>query len=196
MSISKQQYFSYLSLKSPPRTSNISSEEIQNEISKAQNCMNHSIFIGNYTDAEKYSEKIDQLNFLLNKKRTNEIQYRHLIEKQNLLSNKYNDIENLNLLYDQKFEELQIRSQATLEELKTNQEKELQEFYNLYQNEILNFKPSSLFLKLQKEEEGLVKLRKFKEAEIVRKKKERQAENDFNKLNKNRENTFKCLEKI
>ena len=52
-----------------------------------------------------------------------------------------------------------------------------------------------MFLKLQKEEEGLVKLRKFKEAEIVRKKKEAQRKLDMNKSGKNKENTFRCLEK-
>ena len=52
-----------------------------------------------------------------------------------------------------------------------------------------------MFLKLQKEEEGLVKLRKFKEAEIIRKKKETQRKIDISKSGKNKETTFKCLEK-
>ena len=107
----------------------------------------------------------------------------------------YSDINNLNFAWSQKFEELQARSQAAFEELKKNQELEYKKLFSQYQENVENVKPSSMFLKLQKEEEGLVKLRKFKEAEVVRKKKEAQRKLDMKKSGKNKENTFRCLEK-
>ena len=60
---------------------------------------------------------------------------------------------------------------------------------------IINIRPSAAFLKYQKEEEGLVKLKKFKEAEVIRKKKEEQRKKDMNKIGKNKENSMKMLEK-
>ena len=50
-------------------------------------------------------------------------------------------------------------------------------------------------MKLQKEEDGLVKLRKFKEAEFIRKKKEEQRKLDMNKNGKNKEKSFTLMEK-
>jgi hypothetical protein len=61
-------------------------------------------------------------------------------------------------------------------------------------NKLLNVKPSSLFLKLQKEEEGLVKLRKYREAEFVHRRKEEQRKKDINRSGKNKEKSLKFLE--
>ena len=191
----KQKKFSYKSLKEPLKEEKMSSTELQSEIDKAQKSMDKFISLGNYTNAEKLSDRIEMLKKLLKIQKSKETKNRHKIEKENLNSDKENDIENLNLLWDQKFEELQTRSQVALEELKKHQENELQELYSQYQNEVLEFKPSSTYLKLQKEEEGLVKLKKFKEAQIIRKQKENQALIDSNKIGQNRENTFRCLEK-
>ena len=117
------------------------------------------------------------------------------MEKENLQIDQFSDINNLNFLWEKKFEELQSRSQAALDELKKNQEMEYQNLFSQYQEDSGHIKPSSMFLKLQKEEEGLVKLRKFKEAEVVRKRKEDQRKKDINKSGKNKEITFRCLEK-
>ena len=128
-------------------------------------------------------------------KKSKEIKKRHNAEKENLKVDQFSDINNLNYLWEKKFEELQSRSQAALDELKKNQETEYQKLFSEYQEDPADIKPSSMFLKLQKEEEGLVKLRKFKEAEVVRKRKEDQRKKDINKSSKNKEATFRCLEK-
>lgn len=173
----------------------MSSTQIQEEINKNQKLMDNFISKSKYPDAEKCNEKIEALKKVLKQKKTREINQRHNTEKENLKIDEYSDINNLNFAWSQKFEELQARSQAAFEELKKNQELEYKKLFSQYQENVENVKPSSMFLKLQKEEEGLVKLRKFKEAEVVRKKKEAQRKLDMNKSGKNKENTFKCLEK-
>ena len=173
----------------------MSSTQIQEEINKNKKLMDDFISNYKYPEAEKCNEKIEALKKILKQKKSKEINQRHKAEKENLKIDEYSDINNLNDLWTKKFEELQSRSQQALEELKKNQEQEYQKLFSQYQEDPANVKPSSIFLKLQKEEEGLVKLRKFKEAEIIRKKKEAQRQIDINKSGKNKENTFRCLEK-
>ena len=173
----------------------MSSTQIQEEINKNKKLMDDFISNYKYPEAEKCNEKIEALKKILKQKKSKEINQRHKAEKENLKIDEYSDISNLNDLWTKKFEELQSRSQQALEELKKNQEQEYQKLFSQYQEDPANVKPSSIFLKLQKEEEGLVKLRKFKEAEIIRKKKEAQRQIDINKSGKNKENTFRCLEK-
>ena len=96
---------------------------------------------------------------------------------------------------EQRFEELQSKSKSALEELRKHQEEELQQLLLQYKQSSNEVKPSSNYLKLKKEEEGLVKLRKFKEAEIVIKKKEEQRKIDESKTGKNKEITYKNYEK-
>ena len=173
----------------------MNSSQIQAEINKNQKEMNDFISKCKYPEAEKCNDKIEILKKILKQKKAKEINQRHTTEKENLKLDEFSDINNLNYLWTQKFEELQARSQVALDELKKNQEAEYQKLFSQYQEDQGDVKPSSMFLKLQKEEEGLVKLRKFKEAEVVRKKKEAQRKNDINKSGKNKEATFRCLEK-
>ena len=173
----------------------MSSAQVQEEIKKNQKLMDDFISQCKYPEAEKCNEKIESLKIILKQKKSKEINKRHNAEKENLKIDQYSDINNLNFSWEKKFEELQTRSQAALDELKKSQEIEYQKLFSQYQEDTNDIKPSSMFLKLQKEEEGLVKLRKFKEAEIVRKKKEAQRKLDINKTGKNKETTFRCLEK-
>lgn len=173
----------------------MTSNQVQEEITKNQKLMNDFISHNKYPEAEKCNEKIECLKKILKQKNIKETNQRHSAEKENLKIDELSDVNNLNFLWSKKFEELQSRSQAALDELKKNQESEYQKLLSQYQEEQGNVKPSSMFLKLQKEEEGLVKLKKFKEAEIIRKKKEAQRKEDINKNGKNKENTFRCLEK-
>ena len=57
----------------------------------------------------------------------------------------------------------------------------------------MNLRPSRAFLDLQKEEEGLARLKKFKEAEYIKKQKEAQIKKDMAKTGKDREETMKML---
>jgi hypothetical protein len=173
----------------------MTSNQVQEEITKNQKLMNDFISRSKYPEAENCNEKIEALKKVLKQKKIKETNQRHNAEKENLKIDEYSDVNNLNFLWSKKFEELQSRSQAALDELKKNQELEYQKLFSQYQEDQSDVKPSSMFLKLQKEEEGLVKLRKFKEAEIIRKKKEAQRKLDMNKSGKNKENTFRCLEK-
>ena len=176
-------------------TEKMSSTQVQEEIKKTQKLMEDFISQNKYPDAEKCNEKIEALKKIIKQKKSKEINKRHNTEKENLKIDQFSDVNNLNFLWEKKFEELQTRSQAALDELKKGQEAEYQKLFSQYQEDNGDIKPSSIFLKLQKEEEGLVKLRKFKEAEIVRKKKEAQRKLDINKNGKNKETTFRCLEK-
>ena len=173
----------------------MNSNQVQEEINKNQKLMDDFISQSKYPEAEKCSEKIDALKKILKQKKVKEINQRHNVEKENLKIDQFSDVNNLNFLWEKKFEELQARSQSALDELKKSQEMEYQKLFAQYQEDSGDIKPSSMFLKLQKEEEGLVKLRKFKEAEVVRKKKEAQRKLDISKSDKNKENTFKFLEK-
>ena len=172
----------------------MNSVQIEEIIKKEQDLMNNFISHYKYPDAEICDKKIVALKKILKQKKTKEINQRHTAEKEHLKIDEFSDINNLKFLWDKKFEELEARSRGALEELKKNQELEYQQLLSQKDEEV-KLQPSATFLKLQKEEEGLVKLRKFKEAEIVRKKKEEQKKNDMNKLGKNKETSLKMLEK-
>ena len=172
----------------------MNSSQIQEEISKEEKILNNFISHHKYPEAEKCDKKISALKNILKQKKIKEINQRHTAEKEHLKIDEFSDTNNLKFYYDKKLEELQAKSQATLEELKRNQEMEYQNFL-MQKNNNKNIRPSSYYLKYQKEEEGLVKLRKFKEAEFIRKRKEEQKKIDMNKMGKNKENSIKCMEK-
>ena len=172
----------------------MNSAQIEEEIKKETNLMNNFISHYKYPDAEICDKKIVALKKILKQKKTKEINQRHTAEKEHLKIDEFSDINNLKFLWDKKFEELEARSQAALDELKKNQDLEYQQLLSR-KEEGIKLQPSAALLRLQKEEEGLVKLRKFKEAEVVRKKKEAQIKNDMNKLGKNKETSLKMLEK-
>ena len=172
----------------------MNSSQVQEEIAKQEKILNNFISHYKYTEAETCDKKITALKKVLKQKKTKEIKKRHTAEKEHLKIDEFSDINNLNFYWDQKLQELQSRSQATFEELKRNQEIEYQQLLAKKDQET-NIHPSAKFLKLQKEEDGLVKLRKFKEAEFIRKKKEEQRKLDMNKNGKNKEKSFNLMEK-
>ena len=133
---------------------------------------------GKYSQAEICTKKIEQIKSALKQKQAKEISKRHYKEKKNLIQDKVSDIDNLSYLWDQRFQELQSKSQLALEELRRNQKDELQQLLSQYKQSSYDVRPSREYLSLQKEEEGLVKLRKFKEAEVIRKRKENQKKID------------------
>ena len=176
-------------------TNKMTSSQIQEEISKTEKLMQDYISKGKYPNAESCNEKIEYLKKILKEKKIKEVNKRHYNEKENLKQDQNIDINSLNELWDKKYQELQAKSQSALDELKKNQQEELKKFYNQYQESPNDVKPSATYLKLKKEEEGLVKLKKFKEAEVIRKKREAQMKIDSNKNGKNKESSFKNIEK-
>ena len=172
----------------------MNSSQIQEEISKEEKILNNLISHYKYPEAEVSDKKIAALKKVLKQKKAKEIKQRHTAEKEHLKIDEFADVNNLKFYWDKKFEELRTRSQAAFDELKRNQEMEYQQLIAQKEMET-NVKPSRDFLKYQKEEEGLVKLRKFKEAEVIRKKKEEQRKNDLKRTGKNKINSIKCLEK-
>ena len=168
--------------------------QIQDEIVKEEKILNNFLTNYKYTDAETCDKKITVLKKVLKKKKTTELKRRHTVEKEHLKIDEFSDMNNLKFFWDKKLEELKVRSLAALDELKKNQQMEYQQLMS-QRDKLINVKPSSLFLKLQKEEEGLVKLRKFREAQFVHRRKEEQRKKDINRSGKNQEKTFKFLEK-
>ena len=167
--------------------------QIQEEIAKEEKILNNFLTNYKYKDAETSDKKITVLKNTLKKKKTTELKRRHTVEKEHLKIDEFSDMNNLKYFWDQKIEEFKARSLAALNELKKNQEMEYQQLMS-QKNKLLNVKPSSLFLKLQKEEEGLVKLRKYREAEFVHRRKEEQRKKDINRSGKNKEKSLKFLE--
>ena len=172
----------------------MNSTQIQQEITKEEKLLNNFISHYKYHEAEICDKKISALKKILKRKKAKEINQRHTAEKEHLKIDEFSDINNLKFYWDKKFQELQSKSQAALEELRRNHEIEYQALISQKDMNI-NIRPSAAFLKYQKEEEGLVKLKKFKEAEVIRKKKEEQRKKDTNKIGKNKENSMKMLEK-
>ena len=172
----------------------MNSSQVQEEISKEEKILNNFILHYKYPDAEISDKKIAALKKVLKQKKTKEIKQRHTAEKEHLKIDEFSDINNLKFFWDNKFEDLRIRSQTAFDELKRNQEIEYQQLISQKEMET-NVRPSGAFLKYQKEEEGLVKLKKFKEAEFIRKKKEEQRKIDMNRTGRNKINSIKCLEK-
>ena len=161
--------------------------QVEAELKNAETQLQDLISKGKYPQAEICNKKIENLKAVLKRKKAKEISRRHYKEKKNLIQDKVSDVGNLSYLWDQRFEELQLKSKSILDELKNNQEKELQQLLSQYQQSSNDVKPSAIYLQLKKEEEGLVKLRKFKEAEVIRKKKEHQRKIDESKSERNKE---------
>ena len=149
---------------------------------------------GKYPQAEICNKKIEQLKSALKQKQAKEISKRHYKEKKNLIQDKVSDIDNLSYLWDQRFQELQSKSKLALEELRRNQKEELQNLLTQYKQTSSEVRPSPEYLSLKKEEEGLVKLRKFKEAEVIRKRKENQRKLDEKKLRQKHLNELQFLQ--
>ena len=164
--------------------------QIESEIKSTEKQLQDFISQGKYNQAEVCNTKIEHLKSVLRQRKTKEISKRHYTEKKNLIQDKVSDIDSLNYLWDQRFEELQTKSKSALEELRKNQEEELQQLLLQFQQSPNDVKPSAKYLKLKKEEEGLVKLRKFKEAEFVRKRKEEQRKIDEGKTGTNKEISY------
>ena len=164
--------------------------QIESEIKSTEKQLQDFISQGKYNQAEVCNTKIEHLKSVLRQRKTKEISKRHFTEKKNLIQDKVSDIDSLNYLWDQRFEELQTKSKSALEELRKNQEEELQQLLLQFQQSPNDVKPSAKYLKLKKEEEGLVKLRKFKEAEFVRKRKEEQRKIDEGKTGTNKEISY------
>ena len=164
--------------------------QIESEIKSTEKQLQDFISQGKYNQAEVCNTKIEHLKSVLRQRKTKEISKRHFTEKKNLIQDKVSDIDSLNYLWDQRFEELQTKSKSALEELRRNQEEELQQLLLQFQQSPNDVKPSAKYLKLKKEEEGLVKLRKFKEAEFVRKRKEEQRKIDEGKTGTNKEISY------
>ena len=168
----------------------MSTPQIESEIKSTEKQLQDFISQGKYNQAEICNTKIEHLKSVLRQRKTKEISKRHFTEKKNLIQDKVSDIDSLNYLWDQRFEELQTKSKSALEELRKNQEEELQQLLLQFQQSPNDVKPSAKYLKLKKEEEGLVKLRKFKEAEFVRKRKEEQRKIDEGKTGTNKEISY------
>ena len=164
--------------------------QIESEINNTEKQLQDFISQGKYNQAEICNTKIEHLKSVLRQRKTKEISKRHFTEKKNLIQDKVSDIDSLNYLWEQRFEELQTKSKSALEELRKNQEEELQQLLLQFQQSPNDVKPSSKYLRLKKEEEGLVKLRKFKEAEFVRKRKEEQRKKDESKTGVNKEISY------
>ena len=164
--------------------------QIESEINNIEKQLQDFISQGKYNQAEICNTKIEHLKSVLRQRKTKEISKRHFTEKKNLIQDKVSDIDSLNYLWEQRFEELQTKSKSALEELRKNQEEELQQLLLQFQQSPNDVKPSSKYLRLKKEEEGLVKLRKFKEAEFVRKRKEEQRKIDESKTGVNKEISY------
>ena len=164
--------------------------QIESEINNTEKQLQDFISQGKYNQAEICNTKIEHLKSVLRQRKTKEISKRHFTEKKNLIQDKVSDIDSLNYLWEQRFEELQTKSKLALEELRKNQEEELQQLLLQFQQSPNDVKPSSKYLRLKKEEEGLVKLRKFKEAEFVRKRKEEQRKIDESKTGVNKEISY------
>ena len=164
--------------------------QIESEIKSTEKQLQDFISQGKYNQAEVCNTKIEHLKSVLRQRKTKEISKRHFTEKKNLIQDKVSDIDSLNYLWDQRFEELQTKSKSALEELRKKQEEELQQLLLQFQQSPNDVKPSAKYLKLKKEEEGLVKLRKFKEAEFVRKRKEEQRKIDEGKTGTNKEISY------
>ena len=137
--------------------------QLESEIKTKEKELQDFISKGKYPKAEICNKKIEYLKTVLKQKKTKEISRRHFKEKKNLIQDKVSDIDNLSYLWDQRFEELQAKSKIALDELRKTQEEELQQLLLQYQQSSNDVKPSSAYLSLKKEEEGLVKLRKTSE---------------------------------
>ena len=170
----------------------MNSTQIELEIIKEQKLLEYLTSNHKYSEAELCDKKIIALNKILKRKKIKEINHRHAAEKENLKIDEFSDLNNLKFYWDQKFEDLQSRSQKALDILRQNQELEYQTLISKKYMR-MNLRPSRAFLDLQKEEEGLARLKKFKEAEYIKKQKEAQIKKDMAKTGKDREETMKML---
>ena len=169
--------------------------QIESELEIEKKVYKDFISKGNYSQAEICNNKIENLKKLIKQEKEKELSRRHFTEKEILIQDKISDIDNLNSLWDRRFEEVQLKSKIAIEELRKMQKEELQKLLLEYQQSTIKLIPSARYLELKKEEEGLLRLKKFKEAAIIKKKKENQIKIDEAKIEKNNEIKFKNYEK-
>ena len=179
----------------PKPQKKIDISQIESELEKEKKAYKDFISKGNYSQAEICNNKIEDLKKLIKQEKEKELSRRHFTEKEILIQDKISDIDNLNSLWDHRFEEVQLKSKIAIEELRKMQKEELQKLLLEYQQGTIKLIPSARYLELKKEEEGLVRLKKFKEAAIIKKKKENQIKIDEAKIEKNNEIKFKNYEK-
>jgi hypothetical protein len=165
----------------------INESDYNSQLIEYEKLLNEYAENGQYEKAELCKEKIKDLKKLIKKKRKKDLEQRQNIENENLELNYKTEIEEFNRIWNERFKELEERTQKAGEEITERQNKEMNDLYNLLEekmNQDNKYRPSAEYIKLDNEEKQLVKFQKFNDASIIRKKKEKIKLKDIEKKKK------------
>ena len=146
---------------------------------------------GKYEQAELCKKKISNIQKLIKKKRKKDLEQRQSIENENLETSYKTEKEEFNKIWNEKFKELEERTQKAGEEINERHTKEMNDLYNLLEekmNQDNKYHPSAEYIKLDNEEKQLVKFQRFNDASNIRKKKEKIKLKDIEKKEKEKQN--------
>ena len=128
---------------------------------------------GKYEQAELCKKKISNIQKLIKKKRKKDLEQRQNIENENLELNYKTEIEEFNRIWNERFKELEERTQKEGEEITERQNKEMNDLYNLLEEKINQDNKYRQYIKLNNEEKQSVKFQKFNEDFNYKKKKKK-----------------------
>ncbi len=168
----------------------IADNDYYSQLLESERLLNEYAEKGDYKKAEIYKKKIKEIKMLIKKKRKKDLEKRQLIENENLETNYKTELDELNQFWNDKFKDLEERTQKAEEEIIERQNKEMNDLYNSLEQEMnqeTKYRPSAEYLKLENQEKQLVKLQRFNEASIVRKKKEQIKSKDIEKKEKEKQ---------
>lgn len=115
-----------------------------------------------YDEADSLKLKIDEIKKSLVKKKKKDLEYRHIIEMDNLEVSYKREVDALNESWNLKFSDWEERSKGAEENLNSKHKKEMEELYSFLEDNLpKNVKFSREYLELKNQEENLVKQQRY-----------------------------------
>ena len=163
-------------------------DDYESQITNLLEQINNYVSKGEYDKAEKLKKQIEILKKKSLTKNKKLIKSRQSKENENLENLYKTEIEKINDEWNEKFKDLDKRSKEAVKKLIKKHQNEMEDLYkNIEKNFPVKLRPSSEFLRLEKEEQQLVKFQRFNEANVIKKKKEKQKKIDIEKANKEKQ---------
>jgi hypothetical protein len=146
-----------------PRTLNINSEtDLEAYITELESNKRDFAREGKYDEADDLKYKIDEIKKTLRARKKKDLVIQHSHEMDNLEQAYNKEVEDYNLEWEAKFQDLEDRSRLLEENLKDKHTKEMDELYAFLEHKLpKNVKYSKEYLALKNQEENLVKLQRF-----------------------------------
>ena len=137
--------------------------------------------------------KIKELKTALENSKKQDLSKKHITEMSNLEALYKKEYEELDVIYNNKFYQLEMKSKQLEENLNIRHQEEMKKFYVYFEEKLPNkVKHSKKFLDLKTAEINLAKQQKYNDALIVKKKCDEIEAEDYKRFNKEKTDKFKA----